>query len=139
MATERKNIGVGTERLLWGITAGRCEFRGCNKPLYVHDVTGAVENLAEKAHIYAVSPRGARYIEQYEDKMFLSFNYKDGQKTITFSDIKGSDLITHGAQKNNGSQSGPLFFSAWKGLEPERIQKQVDHIGLFLFYYFSIS
>ena len=33
----------------------------------------------------------------YEDKMFLSFNYKDGQKTITFADIKGSDLITRGA------------------------------------------
>ena len=31
----------------------------------------------------------------YEDKMFISFNYKDGQKTITFVDIKGSDLITH--------------------------------------------
>ena len=35
----------------------------------------------------------------FEDKMFLSFNYKGGQKTITFSDIKGSDLITRGAPK----------------------------------------
>ena len=63
MATERKNIGAKIERLLWGVAAGRCEFKGCNKLLYIHETTGDVENLAEKAHIYAVQPRGARYIE----------------------------------------------------------------------------
>ena len=54
MATERKNVPFGTQRLLWGVAAGRCEFKGCNKPLYKHDVTGITENLAEQAHIYAV-------------------------------------------------------------------------------------
>jgi len=29
--------------------------------------------------------------------MFVSFNYKDGQKTITFADIKGSDFTSRGA------------------------------------------
>jgi len=67
MANERREVPEATKRLLWGIAAGRCEFKGCNKLLYTHDVTGTVENLAEKAHINAVQPGGARYIEQ-EDK-----------------------------------------------------------------------
>jgi hypothetical protein len=56
-----RGIKVEVERLLWGIAAGRCEFEGCNKVLYQHEVTGDSENYAEKAHIHAVSPGGARY------------------------------------------------------------------------------
>ena len=56
----------------------------------------------------------------YEDKMFLSFNYKDGQKTITFSDIKGSDLITRGAPKPDNSN-------------PPRLIKNGDGIGFVLY------
>ena len=33
----------------------------------------------------------------YDDKMVLTFNYKDGTKDITFNDIKGSDLDCPGA------------------------------------------
>jgi len=51
----------------WGIAAGRCEFKGCNKVLYQHEVTGDSENYAEKAHIYAVSPGGARFCPGSED------------------------------------------------------------------------
>ena len=64
MSVLRKNIAKGIERLLWGVAAGRCEFRGCNRALYIHDITGVIKNLAEKAHIHAVKPLGARYIEQ---------------------------------------------------------------------------
>ncbi len=56
-----RNIKAEIERLLWGIAAGRCEFEGCNKILYQHEVTGDSENYAEKAHIHAVNPGGARY------------------------------------------------------------------------------
>ena len=44
------------------MAAGRCELRGCTIPLFQHEVTGDIENLAENAHINAVSPGGARYI-----------------------------------------------------------------------------
>lgn len=60
-------IKTEVERLLWGIAAGRCEFEGCNKVLYQHEVTGDSENYAEKAHIYAVSPGGARYCPDDDD------------------------------------------------------------------------
>ncbi len=62
-----RNIKADVERLLWGVSAGRCEFDGCNKPLYRHEATGTIDNYAEKAHIHAVSPGGARYDPEAED------------------------------------------------------------------------
>lgn len=37
----------------------------------------------------------------YDDKIILTFNYKDGSKTISLDDIKSSDLGTIGAPKND--------------------------------------
>lgn len=51
--------------MLWGKAAGRCEFSGCNKPLWKSSVTQEQVNIAQKAHIYAFSsdgPRGNRGI-----------------------------------------------------------------------------
>ena len=36
----------------------------------------------------------------YEDKIILTFNYKDGSKTITLADVEGSDLSSFGAAQN---------------------------------------
>ncbi len=33
----------------------------------------------------------------YEDKIILTFNYKDGSKTITLAEVEGSDLSAFGA------------------------------------------
>ena len=33
----------------------------------------------------------------YEDKIILTFNYKDGSKTITLAEVEGSDLSVLGA------------------------------------------
>ena len=35
----------------------------------------------------------------YDDRVIVTFNYKDGAKTITFDDIKGSDLDCTGAPR----------------------------------------
>lgn len=56
----RTSIPRPTESLLWGRSAGRCEFAGCNKPLWKSPVTQETVNIAEKAHIYAFSSRGPR-------------------------------------------------------------------------------
>lgn len=48
------------QTLLWGIAAGRCEFEGCNRPLWKNDVTQDVRLVGEKAHIRAFSARGPR-------------------------------------------------------------------------------
>lgn len=58
-----RHIPVTTQVMLWGRAAGRCEFAGCNKPLWKSPVTQEPVNIGQKAHIYAVSsdgPRGRR-------------------------------------------------------------------------------
>ena len=52
--------------MLWGRAAGRCQFDGCNRPLWKSPVTQERVNLAEKAHIYSFSndgPRGNRGVD----------------------------------------------------------------------------
>ena len=55
-----REIKPTTERMLWGVSAGICEFNGCINKLYSHHVTKEKVNLAEKAHIYAFSAGGKR-------------------------------------------------------------------------------
>ncbi len=55
-----REIKPSTERMLWGISAGICEFRGCTNSLFSHHVTKEKVNLSEKAHIYAFSAGGKR-------------------------------------------------------------------------------
>src|SRR5207249_1098708 len=45
---------------LWGKAAGRCQYEGCNEPLYIDTLTQAEFNLAYIAHIIADSPDGPR-------------------------------------------------------------------------------
>jgi len=45
---------------LVAVSAGRCEFRGCNKFLYQHPLTQDFGNFAENAHIVAFRHRGPR-------------------------------------------------------------------------------
>lgn len=56
----RRDIRPSVESTLWGLAAGRCEFNGCNRPLWKSGVTQEPVNLAEKAHVYAFSPHGPR-------------------------------------------------------------------------------
>ena len=55
-----REIKPTTERMLWGVSAGICEFAGCTNKLYSHHVTKEKVNFAEKAHIYAFSAGGKR-------------------------------------------------------------------------------
>lgn len=46
--------------LLWGKAAGRCQYDGCNKPLYIDSHTKSLFNQAYIAHIIADKPTGPR-------------------------------------------------------------------------------
>ena len=46
--------------MLWGRAAARCEFAGCNRPLWKSTVTQEPLNTAQQAHIYSVSSDGPR-------------------------------------------------------------------------------
>src|SRR5438270_9024177 len=45
---------------LWGKAAGRCEYEGCNQPLWLDSLTKAEFNISYIAHIIADSPDGPR-------------------------------------------------------------------------------
>ena len=46
----------------------------------------------------------------YEDKIILTFNYKDGSKTITLADVEGSDLSSFGAPRRGKVRFAPTLF-----------------------------
>jgi hypothetical protein len=55
-----RSIPFPVQCLLWGRAAGRCEFRGCNQPLWKSGVTQEQVNIAQKAHIYSFASHGPR-------------------------------------------------------------------------------
>lgn len=56
----KTHIPERTLVLLWGKSAGRCAFTGCNKPLSRDDLTNSEYNNGQCAHIIADSPCGPR-------------------------------------------------------------------------------
>lgn len=55
-----RHVPHSVQCMLWGKAGGRCEFAGCNKPLWKSSVTQEQVNIAQKAHIYAFSSDGPR-------------------------------------------------------------------------------
>lgn len=55
-----RDIKHAVQNILWGRSAGRCQFDNCNKDLTRVPATKATRNIAEKAHIYAFSRGGPR-------------------------------------------------------------------------------
>ena len=54
----------------------------------------------------------------YEDKIILTFNYKDGSKTITLAEVEGSDLSVLGAPRKTSTLCVLVFlFRCERGLE----------------------
>lgn len=54
------NVSDKNKNLLWAITAGRCEYRGCNTPLYYDILTKKLYNRSYIAHIIADREDGPR-------------------------------------------------------------------------------
>ena len=55
-----RHIKEPVRYLLWGRSAGRCQFKGCNKPMWKNSVSQKPANIAQAAHIYAYSENGPR-------------------------------------------------------------------------------
>lgn len=58
--TSRPGLGVTIERELWGRTAGRCQFKGCNIAVFMDPTSKKRSSHAVIAHIIAYSPDGPR-------------------------------------------------------------------------------
>jgi len=66
---ERAYIPAPVRRDLWIAAAGRCEFRGCCKPVDRDFLTKAKCKVGEYAHIIADSPAGARGVPGESERL----------------------------------------------------------------------
>lgn len=57
---QRERIPQKVRNDLWIAAAGRCEFKGCTKPIGLDFLTGKKSKIGEYAHIIADSPNGPR-------------------------------------------------------------------------------
>jgi SMODS-associated and fused to various effectors sensor domain len=55
-----RSVGQTISNMLWGRAAGRCQFPGCNKPLWKSSVTQERVNIGQRAHIWSFSSDGPR-------------------------------------------------------------------------------
>ena len=55
-----RSIDVRVSNRLYGASAGRCQFKGCNKDVTLHSLTRQAAALGEKAHIVAFKKDGPR-------------------------------------------------------------------------------
>lgn len=99
--------------MLWGRAAGRCEFWGCNTPLWKSTVTQEKVNRAQRAHIYAFSGNGPR-----------------GHKGISAAALNDFDnlmLVCHGChqkidQHGDGGRYPASLLQQWKLAHERRIE-----------------
>jgi hypothetical protein len=66
-------IHKATELMLWGRAGGRCQFNGCNRPVWKNGTTQEPVNIAQKAHIYSFSEDGPRGNDGIDPKDINSF------------------------------------------------------------------
>jgi hypothetical protein len=99
--------------MLWGKAAGRCEFAGCNKPLWKSSVTQEQVNIAQKAHIYSFSRSGPR-----------------GNEGLAPEEINGIGnlmLVCHECHqkldaKQNGDRYNAELLQEWKDAHEDRVE-----------------
>lgn len=82
-----RQVPLAIRCMLWGRSAGRCEFSGCNRILCCNPLTQETVNLADTAHIVGFSedgPRGEKYLSEdlSKDITNLMLLCKDCHKTI---------------------------------------------------------
>ncbi|MBK6780850.1 MAG: SAVED domain-containing protein [Gemmatimonadetes bacterium] len=115
MAREVKSrsVGLKVERELWARAAGRCQFDGCNRPLFKSPVTQERVNISEKAHIYSFSKDGPRGWS----------NFFKGRRV---NDISNLMLVCHDCHKTidqdqEGTRYSAELLRTWKEDHERRI------------------
>lgn len=111
----RKTIPQQTRLKLWVKAAGRCQFRGCNKPLWQNDLTLSDGNFGEVCHIIGSSRDGPRGSEE-------SVNLQ-----IDFSNLMLSCQKCHKEADDNPDEYPPELLRQWKREHENRIETQTSH------------
>jgi hypothetical protein len=109
--TTSRSLKPWVDRLLWGRSAGRCEFAGCNRPLWKSEVTQEQVNTAQKAHIYAFSSGGPRH----------------NAKISGINDLSNLILVCHGCHRKidkekDGGRYTATLLKQWKRAHEQRVE-----------------
>ena len=109
-----RSVSVPDQCVLWAQAAGRCQFLGCNRPLWKSPVTQEPVNIAEKSHIYAFKPSGARG--------------NDGIKPTELNRVGNLMLVCHDCHRKidkapDGGRYTVELLRAWKRQHEERIER----------------
>jgi hypothetical protein len=100
--------------MLWGKAAGRCQFNGCNKPVWKNPVTQETVNIAQAAHIYAFSEKGPRG--------------NDGIKDEDLNSLENLLLTCHACHKTIDTAGKEAHYSVellqgWKSEHESRVER----------------
>lgn len=74
MSKQRLKIPDSTKLKLWVFSGGRCEFPGCNKPLWKDGLTLKEDNFGQMAHVIAQSSGGPRGNSKLSHKQATDFH-----------------------------------------------------------------
>jgi SMODS-associated and fused to various effectors sensor domain len=89
------NISSTNRYILWGKAAGRCQYRGCNKPLFIDALTKSEFNQAYIAHIVADVPGGPRDdVAGHPVKLLLEMKKEHEERIEKITDI-APDMHSH--------------------------------------------
>ena len=111
----RKNVPPDTRLRLWVKSAGRCEFSGCNEPVWRNNLTLNNGNFGEVAHIIAASEDGPRG------------NKESADLQIEYSNIMLLCKRCHTEIDTNSEKYPAELLREWKWKHEDRIEIQTKH------------
>lgn len=108
-----RSIKKDVMAMLWGRAAARCEFAGCNRPLWKSPVTQEPVNIAQMAHIYSFGEGGPRGNVGVSDE--------------TLNGLENLLLVCHAChrkidQKLDGGRYSVDLLRRWKSEHERRIE-----------------
>lgn len=111
----RKNIPDSVKLQLWVKSAGRCEFKGCNTPVWYNGLTLSEGNFAEVAHIIGSSKDGPRGAEESEELQ------------IDYSNLMLLCQRCHKEIDDYPTKYSTEILKLWKKEHEDRVEMQTSH------------
>ncbi|RCJ20243.1 hypothetical protein A6S26_05840 [Nostoc sp. ATCC 43529] len=111
----RRSIPESVKLQLWIKSAGRCEFKGCNTPVWYNGLTLNEGNFAEVAHIIGSSKDGPRGTDQSEELQ------------INFSNLMLLCQRCHKEIDGHPEKYPTELLRTWKQEHENRIEIQTSH------------
>ncbi len=113
----RKNVPLHIKLKLFAKSAGRCQFRGCNRPIWRNDLTLTERNFGEVTHIIAASSSGPRG------------NQESSKLQIDYSNLMLMCQKCHTEIDSDTNKYPEVLLGEWKKEHEERIEIQTRYTG----------